>query len=187
MLFLTVSLLMSLGFFWLKANQRVSPPILAVTEPTASLERRPSAIPSSQISPDGAATLTLKTNGDTVSIMANDLLVANIRLSPNERLLLPFNTWSPDDKYFFVQKTGAGSDEYLVMSASGKTFRDGSLELPVAGLFSSAHPDFSLTAVTGWASPTLIVINSTSQSGTPASFWLDITTSKFIRLSSYFN
>ncbi|HVZ58336.1 MAG TPA: hypothetical protein VG935_01105, partial [Patescibacteria group bacterium] len=71
----------------------------------------------SQISPDGSKTLTMikKTSAD-VSMYAftttdsPSVPIYTASMSASESMSLPFNAWSPDDKYVFVQhNTASGS------------------------------------------------------------------------------
>ena len=72
------------------------------------------------------------------------------------------------------------------MTASGKYFVGDLPYLKVKELFTVVHPDLTIVDVTGWAAPTLLIINAKSGNETNMSFWFDVSTHKFIRLSNYF-
>lgn len=153
------------------------PKVAVVTLPSPA----PSPIPlesSEQISPDGTHMVKLKKRGRETEILVNEQKVAN--LSGSE-LLIPFNTWSPDNKYFFLKETSEVGDDYLVYKTRGE------LDTTIAELFKQAYPDNTITEVTGWAAPTLMLVNAKSTTDNKMSYWFDVQTHKFIRLSSYFN
>lgn len=181
-----VSFVAALGIFLFQMNKKESavmsiepPAIAAVASP------EPTAIPS-QISPDGSSTVSLKTIGNTTEIMVNDEVVATRPNESSPHLLIPFNTWSPDDKYFFLEAKGEVDSEYFVYTSSGKSYADGAPYLMVRDLFAQAHPESAIVDVTGWAAPALLIINAKSHNEAKMSFWFEVTSRKFIRLSNYF-
>lgn len=163
--------------------QYQTPRVAVVTLPPAP----PSPIPlesSEQISPDGTHTVKLKKSGRETEILVNEQRVESMR---DRELAIPFNTWSPDNKYFFLKEKRESGDEYLVYSATGKAFPSGEDSLSLADLFVKAYPENTVVEVTGWAAPTLIVVNAKSANEAMMSFWFDVQAHKFIRLSTYFN
>jgi hypothetical protein len=147
----------------------------------------PTPVITSQVSPDGTHTVTLRVKGEVVEILVNDQVVTTRRVEPGVELVIPFNTWSPDNKHFFIQEKRASGDEYIVMTATGKAFPDNAPYLTIADSFAEAYPETTLTTVTGWAAPTLLTLNAMSVSESGMSFWFDIQTHRFTRLSTYFN
>lgn len=181
---LVLVLFVGLGAFLFQTYQKhraTAADVLLVVPPSPAPTDAP--VTKSQVSPDGTHTVTLKTKGEVTEILVNDQVVATRRVVPEAKLSLSFNTWSPDNKYFFIQE----GSEYLMMTATGKPFADGAPYLTVMELFTKTYPDTTITAVTGWSAPTLLTINASSASGEKMTFWFDIQSRKFIRLSSYFN
>lgn len=176
--------IIGLGLFQLliKSNRSavlsIEPPIVPISTP------KPVVL--SQISPDGTHTVSLNTVSDSTEIMINNEVVVQRPVEVGIDLEIPFNTWSPDDKYFFLREKSEQGDEYLVMAASGKHFADDSPSLKVKELFAVFHPEATIVDATGWAAPTLLILNAKSGTETKMSFWFDISTHQFIRLSNYF-
>ena len=55
-------------------------------------------------------------------------------------------------------------------------------------LFAQKYADYKITDVTGWAAPTLLVVNTDKLDGTVGpSFWFDVASLSFTRLSTRFN
>lgn len=140
----------------------------------------------SQISPDGTYTITINTlNGESI-IYVNEKVIMTKIFGMLGEISIPFNTWSPDNKYFFLNAVGEKGNEYLVMRATGMPVSSDTEFYMISDLFSQNYPDFVITSVTGWASPTLLIVNASSQKEPKMSFWFDVQSHKFIRLSNYF-
>lgn len=100
---------------------------------------------------------------------------------------IPFNTFSSDNSYLYIDESIAGEKHYLVFKTSGEPFADGKAYLDVAPLFASRGFSYSLTDATGWASGTLLILNTTKSDGSAGpSLWFDVTTRGFIPLSTLF-
>ena len=145
--------------------------------PTVVVAEAPDA---SQISPDGKRTLTMKvtTSGDltTYSFTDGDTVLFTKTVSKDSQMSIPFNTWSPDDKNFFVKETHSGVTNYYAVPG----------EENVADLFREKYPTATLQEITGWADRTLLVLN-VNIDGKDGSFWYDLASKSFIRLSNRFN
>lgn len=170
-----------------------SPDQVQAFEPTSSS--------SSWISPDGSVSLKIDLNYDsedsktyTVSVHPElkeqaDQLIFSKTVSAEVSYQVPYNTWSPDNKYFFLKEVSGGDEQILVFKADGEPFRNGQSILNLTEFFAEKLPQFSLKEVTGWASPTLLIANahgSDEQTDGP-SFWFEVTSTSFIRLSGNFN
>ncbi|MBI3397581.1 hypothetical protein HY045_03835 [Candidatus Woesebacteria bacterium] len=143
-------------------------------------------------SPDGKDTLAVKeTIGkdlDTYLFTTKSGFFFTKTESKLDTISIPFNSWSPDYKYVFLNETVGGVNNYLVLSVSNKLFTGDSKFLNLTEAFIKKLPNFKLKEVTGWASPTLLVVNTDKESGDQGpSFWYDITTQSFIQLSTRFN
>lgn len=95
-------------------------------------------------------------------------------------LSIPANTFSPDDKYFFLKETSPTGDDYFV------PLEDQILDL--SALFPEKHPKYKITDVTGWGGMNLIVFNTDKvEGGTGPSFWFEVPSKAFIQLNNRFN
>ena len=182
---LFLSFVVGLLVYLLQMNRNRS--VVLSIEPEAPIvQATPIPTPISQVSPDGTYTVTLKTKGDLHEILVNDALISTRSMESGTSLSIPFNTWSPDDKYFFLKATNNDKNEYLVMTGSGKPFAGDVSYLMVTDQFAQAHPESQIVDVTGWAAPTLLIVNAKSENEAKMTFWFDVQTQKFIRLSNYF-
>ncbi len=101
---------------------------------------------------------------------------------------IPRNTFSPDNKYLFLKESDAGKTSYLVLSTAGTWLAKDSAFLEFAGAFESKYPDYKITDATGWGGINLIVFNTDKASGGAGpSFWFEVPSGVFIRLSNRFN
>jgi len=156
----------------------------------------------SQISPDGSMELMLKAKTENTGEQTYELSVKDVnKQAPtqifkenwpqNISLSIPFNTWAPDHKYFFVTKqTGLPATppaHYLVFQNSGAGFGEDKY-LDVTELFLAKELPYELDEVTGWAAPGLLLVNTKKpDSGEQGpSYWFEIYSNHFIQLSTRF-
>lgn len=144
------------------------------------------------ISPDGEMELTINTEpmGADLNwnLNINDERVANMALPVGWVVTLPYNSFSPDNKYFFVKEYMGSEYFYKVFYTKGGSINADGSELEITAPFNSRFPEFAITDITGWASPTLLLVNTNKTDGEEGpTFWFDITSKKFIRLSRRFN
>ena len=151
----------------------------------------------SQISPDGKKqlTLTTTTNNDltkTYTFVTTDAGGGNQQqvytvTYATDTMNIPFNTWSPDDKYVFIIHTTTSGTEALVMKADGKPITETESTYNAATIFNAKNNGNSYQETTGWASETLLIINTTTQTGAKGpSYWLEIPSKAIIQLSTQF-
>ncbi|HKC14877.1 MAG TPA: hypothetical protein VKC89_02870 [Patescibacteria group bacterium] len=152
----------------------------------------------SQVSPDGTATLkiTATTNKDTTvtyEVIASGTVdksqrsIYSITLPAADSLSIPFNAWSPDNKRVFILKNRAGGNEAIVINASGLPLVEGEQYLNVATLFAAKKTEYTYQETTGWASETLLIVNTTRQDGSKGpSYWVEIPSKAVIQLSTAF-
>lgn len=149
-------------------------------------------------SPDGKMALTMKeekgkeavTYVFLISNQANSSQKEIFRetLIPGASISIPYNTFSPDNKYVFLKRADGGKDKYFVLSTAGTMLTEDSLFITFSDAFESKYPDYKITDVTGWGGLTLIVINTEKVGGGEGpSFWFDVASKSFIQLSSHFN
>ncbi|MBI2268558.1 MAG: hypothetical protein HYU80_03935 [Candidatus Blackburnbacteria bacterium] len=105
-----------------------------------------------------------------------------------QTITIPFNTWSPGgNKYLFLKETSEGENSYIVIALE-KLFSSNLQSVNVGEMFMKKYSDYKITDVTGWAAPTLLVVNTDNMDGTVGpSFWLDVSSLSFIKLSTRFN
>lgn len=147
-------------------------------------------------SPDGTENLTMERQkmGESIkySFFTSDTsgaqqFIYSKELISSQSISIPFNTWSPDNRYFFVKESTSGKNNYYVFYASGENFFDYSQYLSVQLLFEEKVDGYVITDVTGWAAPTLLIVNTQEKEGDgKVSFWLDVRSQSFIRLGTYF-
>lgn len=151
------------------------------------------------LSPDGKFTLTLasvkKANGQigqTFSI-TNEKDKTTTKIfskdsSQENRIFIPFNTFSPNDNFIFLEYPDSGTKKHLVLRTDGKEIAKGKQSVEVEERFYEKYPDFVITEVTGWGGYSLIVVNTNFKDGkTGPSWWFDLSNLGFIRLSTRFN
>ncbi len=176
-------------------EQKAIPSFAAPSKlPAASRTTKPNPSPSvtSVNSPDGKMTLNMDTKRGsdgsvtwTFSVAGNQIFTEI--LPGDASFTIPFNTFSPDNKYIFLQKKISGAVTYPVLSTSGSSISKDGQGLEIVSLFSEKFPDYKVTDVTGWGGINLIVFNTDKTAGgTGPSFWFEVPTKSFIRLSNRF-
>lgn len=170
------------------------------TSPTPLLVPTIAFIPDSSSdhmdSPDGTKTLTIDgfyredateysisiTSAETQS---RERIFTTVDFS--DKVTIPYNTWSPDNKFFFLKETTPTKTNYYVFRVSSEAFSDGSQYLDVQKFFTQKYDNFEITDVTGWAGINLLLVNAKAIGGEEkASFWFEVNRQRFTRLSTYF-
>lgn len=187
-------------FFVLKNNNYrmqfnlASVPVMPVQAEVVS----PKVIISSQISPDGKKKVMMKIteNSDktkTYDISTADENGANVQfvftktLDETRNMVLPFNTWSPDDKYFFVQENDGSNKDVFAFKATGEPFSESDKYFDVTDLFAKRNTGNNFDVATGWASETLIIVNTLKPDNSKGpSYWFEIPSKAVIQLSTEF-
>jgi dipeptidyl aminopeptidase/acylaminoacyl peptidase len=190
----------ALAAIFVAANSKVRTPDL----PTfASTFATPTPSPSASVTtttieaPDGKMTLTVQDNEvegglkKTFSTQGAGGALTEIyseTVPGGNTLSVPYNTFSPDDRYLFLKETTPTQTYYYVLTTSGKPITSNSATLEVSGLFYAKYSDFIITDVTGWGGLNLLVVNTNNKSGGQGpSFWFEVPSGGFIRLSTRFN
>jgi len=149
-------------------------------------------------SPDGKKNLIMKTvnnpeNTKTYSFSVSDTatesgqLLFSKTVNADTTMSIPFNTWSPGNQYVFIQEHSTGQTMSYVFKSSGQLFSDGQPYLDVNAVFASKKLTMTLRETTGWAAPTLLIINTDDADLKPGpSYWLDISSKSVTKLSSQF-
>lgn len=148
-----------------------------------------------QTSPDGTKKLIMKTTHNfdgtltyvfsvTDKSAESKQVLYTERVKGSESMSIPFNTFSPDNKYLFIQKNGSNA---LVFKATGESVAADQEYFDVSGLFGEKIKQHIFSQATGWASPTLLVINTVTQNGTKgSSYWFEVPSKAILQLASEF-
>lgn len=180
------------GQFNVASSMSVNSPLAA--NPTQDLEQNIFF----QISPDGSKKVLMKVtqNNDNMTTYdfsamdgndANKHHIFTKTLDSLKSMTLPYNTWSPDNKYFFIQENTESGKSVLAFNASGEAFSDTEEYFDVTDLFRKKETGNNFAEATGWASESLIIINTTKEDGTKGpSYWFEIPSRAIIQLSTKF-
>lgn len=149
-------------------------------------------IESNITSPDGKSDLVIKERKDGTNtiwtVEIDNTLVFSERLPDNVSVTIPFNTFSPDNKYIFLNESTNGNKSYIVLASNGKPILQNGENLEITKYFYAKYPNYKITDVTGWASPSLIIVNTDKLTGgIGPGFWFDVSSKSFIQLSTRFN
>ena len=108
--------------------------------------------------------------------------------NPSYQVLIPYNTFSPDNKYIFLKIDDPERPQYIVLRTDGKNIRGEEKLVEITSLFYEKYDEFVITDVTGWGAYSLIVVNTNYKDGKIGpSFWFDLSNFGFIQLSNRFN
>lgn len=174
---------------------QLSNPIIAEAEMQNDTENLVSQVDTaSQIAPDGTKKLVMNTSHNkdgslyyvftTTDGSGKNEQPLYATTSATESFQLPFNAWSPDDKYLFIEKNNGDA---LVFNASGEEIIEGQKYLDVENLFTAAGKKDIYKVTTGWASPTLLIVNtSTPENKKGSSYWFEVPSKAIMQLSSGF-
>lgn len=135
----------------------------------------------SWLAPNGKDMLTLikETNDSqtTYTFTTENGVFYNFTVPGTSLVSIPFNTWSVDNKHFFIKL----DNNFLVINGNGEA-------LNVNDHFTEKYTDLVIEDVTGWAANTLLLVNTKKLDGSLGpSLWFDVTTFKFTQLSHRFN
>jgi hypothetical protein len=143
-------------------------------------------------SPDGKVALTMrqeKAEGGrrwAFSVGGREIFSKVLPLGAS--FSIPLNTFSPDDKYIFLEEITPEKVSYPVLAISGEPLTKNAQTLEIVGLFAEKYPEYKVTDVTGWGGVGLIIVNTDKvEGGVGPSFWFEVASASFIRLSNRFN
>lgn len=161
-------------------------------EPLQTVPSVSPTAPMSQISSDGTkkVTVQIEENTDatrTFTISTDDKkAIFSEKLNVGESISLPFNSWSADNRFFFIKETTREGTSILVFKADGQPFADGEAYLDLTGTFRARVGD-TFDVATGWAEDDLIVINTKLTDGTQgSSYWFAVPSKAIIPLAVQF-
>lgn len=188
---------------WLTHNTKISTdfslPSMIVQSPIPTTAPTPTVQTFSQMSPDGnkkvIMTVTQKTDLDnktytfttTDSQSTKQQEIYTTTLPNTESMSIPFNTWSPDDTYLFLQHTTKNGSEAFVFRGDGTPVTSTEKYLNATSLFAARNTNTIYKETTGWASETLLIINTVLSHGTQGpSYWFEVPSKAIIQLSTEF-
>lgn len=90
-------------------------------------------------------TFSILTKGESAPLEIYSKVV-----SESSFLTVPYNTFSPDDKYIFLKEIATRGTNYYIFSTSAKSLTQDSGPLEVSKLFYDKYTDFKITDMTGW-------------------------------------
>ncbi len=153
---------------------------------------------SSQISPDGEKLLTMSVttndSGKTYTFTTSDANGANTQnvysvtyADTADSMSIPFNTWSPDNKYVFINHIGPSGNDAIVLKANGEPITETESSINSTVIFKAKITNNLYDETTGWASETLLLINTKTSSGEKStSYWFELPSKAIIPLSTQF-
>lgn len=153
---------------------------------------------SSQISPDGTKKVIMRAllNPDNTLTYdfsvsdedgANEQSIFTKTIDSSKSMTIPFNTWSPDNKYFFIAENEGDSKSIFAFKATGEQFTGAEVYLDATDSFNKANTGNNFSEATGWASESLIIINTTKENGKKGhSYWFEVPSKAIIQLSTEF-
>lgn len=109
-------------------------------------------------------------------------------LAEGTTITVPYNTFSPDNKYIFLRRNSPTEQGYFVLKTDGTPFKNAEKTIDFVSLFNSKYPNTPASDVTGWGGMTLIVVNVEKPGGgVDRSYWYDVASNSIIPLSTRFN
>lgn len=169
--------------------------LLVVPEPQAENYKESTM---TEISSDGKRTAMLKIIDNGLGMRdfalytqdedgSNTNLIYSKRFYGESGIMLPFNMWAPDNRYFFVKEYSPESVTVKVFNSDGSLFPGGDSYLDLTEDFEKGEYGYAFEEATGWGGYSLIVFNTKSPSGEQGpSFWYEIPSRSVIRLSTLF-
>ena len=153
----------------------------------------------SQISPDGTKKVVMKIvhNKDDTKTYSfytsdnsgdgNEKFIFEKTLDTSVYMTIPFNTWSSNNQYFFIQENAVSGKSILAFQASGEQFSDTEKYFDVTEIFKSKETGNNFAEATGWASESLIIINTKKEDGTKGpSYWFEVPSKAVLILATEF-
>lgn len=170
-------------------------PVIAVlSTPTPTQEPTPTTF--SQVSPDGTKKVIMdvtkyKSSATYVFSITdgsgnNSKNLYSISLPDGEYMDIPFNTFSPNDAYLFLEHVGKDGTQAYAFAANGTSLGENSQYDNVTQIFNDKQTGNSYITTTGWASDTLLIVNSKTPTGTTQSYWVELPSKAVIPLATTF-
>lgn len=188
---LITSIIITVAIFFLLRSNFLGNSSSTLVKPLVEPEVSPVSSDNKEVhSPDGTMKITKEIKGDKDGFKTYSFFVSEIS-DKNKKMIfsktvgetglmtIPDNTFSPDNKYVFLEENGNGLTSIMVLKTSGDTFTNDQKYLDVVSLFSNRKNEHHLTNVTGWDSPTLLHVRTDGPS-----FWFDLPSKSFLQLAT---
>lgn len=194
-----------LGIFFLNQKKPQQPVHLVVPfadtifltpTPSPTLTQEPSVTIVSQLSSDGKEKVSVKTQKasgtNTYTIAVTDIekklstTILSQTTATESAITITFNTFSPNNTYFFLKQMQPDGVHYLVFQTSGDSFGNGEKYLDVTQRFAAYSTSYALSEATGWGDNTLLIVNAKTSEGKGISFWFVVPSGGWIPLANYF-
>lgn len=92
--------------------------------------------------------------------------------SYDETFSIPQNSWSPDNKYLYLQKETSGKKDIVVFQASGNSFTDEEHGRSIDETLQKNKPGYTIDQATGWMSATIVQIFTKKEDNTKGpTYW----------------
>lgn len=173
------------------------PVVSALVTPTPSDTPTPTPQTFTEVAPNGLKKMTMTvTSGKLTTTYkfsvsnpdgSSPTTIYTTNLPTSESMSIPYNAFSPDNTYVFVQHTMPSGTEALVFQANGTPFSSDSPYYNVTQLYIAHATGNTYDTTTGWASDTLLVILTKNVQGQEStSYWLELPDKALIPLSTQF-
>ena len=117
----------------------------------------------------------------------NENYIFSKTLDTEKYMTIPYNTWSPDNRYFFIQENAKEGESIFAFKATGEAFSDTEQHFDVTDLFKKRNTGNNFSEATGWGSESLIIINTTKEDGTKGpSYWFEVPSKAILILATEF-
>jgi hypothetical protein len=148
----------------------------------------------SQISSDGTQTVSIQTvqsklgtQTDNIMTVGSSQPVYSKTLAAGEALSIPYNTWSPDNTYFFLLDNTGSTQKVMVFRGNGQPFANGQSYLDLTQAYTNYGSSDTFDQATGWAADNLIIINTTAPDGSQGtSYWFGVPDGSITPLATMF-
>lgn len=172
-------------------------PVIAPLTPTPTAKPTPTPTTFSQISPDGKkkVSMIVTQHSSTSTSYAftisdgngsNSQPLYSINLPTGEYMSIPFNTFSPDDKYLFLEHITKDGTEAFAFRTDGTPLGQDSQYDNVTQIFNAHQTGNTYTTTTGWASGTLLIVDTKTPNNTIQSYWVELPSKAVIPLATQF-
>lgn len=100
-------------------------------------------------------------------------------------MMLSPNSWSPDNKYLFIQQKQGSIIDSFVFKASGEPFANEVQYLDVRALFEGHKTKYTFKDATGWDDPVLLHVTTMLDANTKGpSYWFEVPSKAFLQLAT---
>ena len=152
----------------------------------------------SQISPDGTKEVVARVvqnqdNTKTFSFYTKDTaqsaekLIFSKAIGDTASMKIPYNTWSSNNQYFFIEENDASGKSVLAFRADGLPFSEEEPYFDVTDLFAKRETGHIFDEATGWASESLIIVNTKKEDDTKGpSYWFEVPSKAILILATEF-